>query len=472
MSIDTELIESRALQVINPATEEVIEEIRTASERDVREAIALAKQRLATWRWNTNRRDLLRECAAVLGDKRNVFALAKLLTTEQGKPKREAVAEIMASAHWMKSIANLDMPTHANIETRVGTATTRYEAKGVVAAITPWNFPVFLAVSKMAQALYSGNVVVIKPSPHTPLTTVRMISLLTESGGGPLPDGVVSPLVGEADIGKRLISDVDVNHVSFTGSTNVGRQIAVSAAANLTSTTLELGGNDAGIVCSDANVQEAVPKIFEAAFTNAGQFCTGIKRLFVHESVFDEVVNALATKADASRVGDGAHPQTRIGPLSCRQQFEKVLRLMDDTRARDATIKSGGTTLDGPGYFYRPTIVTNIEDDAALVTEEQFGPVLPVLRFSDIEDAIARANRTSFGLGGSLWGEDDAMLREQAAKLNCGTVWLNQHGALDPAVPFSGRRDSGNGIENGWRGIMSMTNAKSYFGISHSDDAH
>jgi acyl-CoA reductase-like NAD-dependent aldehyde dehydrogenase len=261
-------------------------------------------------------------------------------------------------------------------------------------------------------------------------------------------------------VGNWFVESREVAHVSFTGSVDVGKRIWETSAETLKPVTLELGGNDAAIVLADADVDQIIEPLFWGAFTNAGQFCTGIKRIYVQDSLYEQVVGKLCHLARETTVGDGIKSKTQMGPLTHQAQFDRIIELVEQTKQRGATIAAGGEPLPGPGFFYPPTIITDVTEGDPIVAEEQFGPVLPILSFRDVGDAIERANSTNFGLGGSVWTKDEKLASQIAGGLECGTVWINQHGALDPLVPFGGHKQSGIGCENGWAGVSEFTKMK------------
>jgi acyl-CoA reductase-like NAD-dependent aldehyde dehydrogenase len=326
---------------------------------------------------------------------------------------------------------------------------------GVVAAITPWNLPIILLMSKFAPALLAGNTMVIKPAPTTPLTTLRFGAICAQV----LPPGVVNVIADLNDLGGVLTGHPDVAKVAFTGSTATGRKVMASAAATIKRVTLELGGNDAAIVLDDVAVKEVAPKIFAGAMGNSGQVCLAIKRVYAPDSIYDELCAELARLAEAAVVGDGLDEKTEFGPLQNKAQYERVQGFVEDARAHGKIIAGGGSR-SGPGYFVRPTIVRDIPDDARLVREEQFGPVLPVLRYTDLDDAIARANDSEYGLGATVWGKDLERAYEVASRIDSGTVWVNKHLELRPDVPFSGAKQSGHGTELGREGLEEFTQAR------------
>jgi acyl-CoA reductase-like NAD-dependent aldehyde dehydrogenase len=324
---------------------------------------------------------------------------------------------------------------------------------GVVAAITPWNFPVGLAFWKIAPALLAGNTMVIKPSPFTPLSTLMMTSLLQDV----LPAGVLNAVSGGDDLGAWMTSHPIPRKVSFTGSIETGKKVAVSAAPDLKRVTLELGGNDPAIVLDDADPALVAKAIFAGAFLNNGQICCAIKRVYVPESLYDDVVDELAAHASAIKVGDGTEPDSKLGPINNAPQFERVKDLVADALSCGATAVAGGHAMDRPGYFFEPTILAGLSDGVRIVDEEQFGPALPVMSYSSLDDALRRANATNYGLSGSVWGTDSDRAAEVAGKLECGTAWVNTHIALGPNQPFGGFKWSGIGVENGPWGLSEFT---------------
>jgi acyl-CoA reductase-like NAD-dependent aldehyde dehydrogenase len=317
----------------------------------------------------------------------------------------------------------------------------------------PWNFPVLLAIWKIGAALLTGNTMVLKPSPYTPLTALRLGELLRET----LPPGVLNIVSGGDALGPRMSSHPGLDKISFTGSTATGRKVMESAAASLKRLTLELGGNDAAIVLDDANVAEIAEPLFWAAFTNSGQVCVATKRLYVHDAVYDELLAALGEIAARVNVGDGAQQGTKIGPVQNRAQFERVKGIIANSRASGHRFAAGGEVADGQGYFVPVTLVDNPPESSRVVQEEAFGPVLPVLRYSDLDEVIARANASEDGLGGSVWTSDPARGADVAVRLETGTVWINSAQGLLPFAAFAGHKQSGFGVENGVEGLMEFT---------------
>jgi acyl-CoA reductase-like NAD-dependent aldehyde dehydrogenase len=440
------------LDVINPATGRTLTAAPRADRAQLEEAVAAAKAAFPAWSATRlrQRAALLVKLADALEAQQDQFA--RLLTEEQGKPLPQALWEIAFSIAVLRYFATLDLPLEVLKEDGTQKVVRQHRPLGVVAAITPWNLPLLLLLIKVGPALLAGNTVVAKPAPTTPLTTLRFGELCARI----LPPGVVNVLVDQNDLGAALTSHPDVAKVAFTGSTATGKKVMASAAGTLKRLTLELGGNDAAIVLEDADPKEVAPKIYAAATIISGQACIAIKRLYVHDSLYDAVCDELGRLARATVVGDGLEPGTQMGPVQNRAQFERVKGFLADAR-RNGTVVAGGGVLEREGYFVQPTIVRDIPDSARLVREEQFGPVLPVLRFSNIDDAIARANDTDFGLGGSVWSSDRERAFRVATRVNAGMVWVNKH--LDPGLdtPFAGAKQSGIGVEMGQEGLEEFT---------------
>ncbi|QZY50644.1 aldehyde dehydrogenase family protein [Leucobacter tenebrionis] len=384
--------------------------------------------------------------------------LAQIIAREQGKPLNGAGARFEAGgcAVWVRNAADTAIEPEVLFEAEGTRSELHYVPLGVVAAIGPWNWPALIGIWQIAPSLRMGNAVVVKPSSYTPLSVLAVVELMNCH----LPAGVLTVVSGNREVGARIASHPGIDKVMFTGSTETGREIVRSSADNLARLTLELGGNDPGIVLPGADARAIAEGLFWGIFINTGQTCAALKRLYVHDSVHDDVVAALAEIADAVPMGPGTEEGNLLGPLTTPQQFEIVGRLVDDARARGARIVTGGEPAAELGaQFYRTTIVTDIEDGAALVDEEQFGPVIPIIRYTDLEDAIARANASEQGLGASVWGDPDEA-RRVAERIEAGTVWINQHGTLNPMVPFGGVKASGYGLEFGAHGLKAVAAPK------------
>ena len=442
----------RSSPVLNPATEHAVAQCPRASEAQLNEAVAAAKAAFPAWAALAidARRTVLMKMADRIDQHRD--ELARLLTQEQGKPLREATGEVMRAAGFFRYFASLDLPVKVAEDSADRRVELHRRPLGVVAAIIPWNFPVMMVSFKVPPALLAGNTIVLKPSPTTPLTTLRIAELVADMA----PPGVLNVIADDNDLGTALTAHPDVRKISFTGSTATGKKVMASATDLLKRFTLELGGNDAAIVLDDADPETVAKGLFSGAFANAGQVCLAIKRVYVHDSIYDAVCDALARRADEAVVGDGLEQGTQIGPVQNRMQYEKLKHFLESAR-RDGTIIAGGTLLDGPGYFIRPTVVRDITDGAELVDQEQFGPVLPLIRYTDPQDALARANASPYGLGGSVWSSSVPRAREIAARMDAGTVWVNRHLDLMPYIPMSGAKHSGIGVEFGEEGLAEYT---------------
>lgn len=451
--IDGALIDgASSIEVVNPASGRAFASAPRADEGQALQAIAAAKRAFPGWAalGFTERSRRLHELAEAI--RLRVDDFARLLTQEQGKPLKEARQEVLGAVAALTYYAPLTLEPRVLRETPTERIIEQRYPLGVVAAITPWNYPLLLLMVKLAPALITGNTVIAKPAPTTPLTTL----LLGEVAAGILPPGVFQTLVDQNDLGALLSRHPDIAHVSFTGSTPTGRKVLGSAADTLKRFTLELGGNDAAIILDDADIAKVAPRIFGGATTNAGQICLAVKRVYVPNSMIDALCAELVRLAGEAVVGDGLEQRTTIGPIQNRAQFEKVLGFIEDARAQ-GTIVAGGKAVAGDGYFIAPTIVRDLPDDARLVREEQFGPVLPVLGYDDLEDAIGRANDSEYGLGGTVWTSNIDRGIAVASRIESGTVWVNKHLELPFDVPFGGAKQSGIGRQQGIEGMEDFT---------------
>ena len=438
--------------VINPATGKVFAHAPECSRQQLDDAMEAAHRAFGPWqRDEARRRQALVACADAL--QARIGELAPILTQEQGKPLARANEELIGAAVWFRYTASLQIPVEVVQDDENVRIEVRRRPYGVVGAITPWNFPVLLAVWKIAPALLAGNTVVIKPSPFTPLSTLRLGEILRDA----LPPGVVNVVSGGDELGAWVSSHPRVRKISFTGSVATGKKVAAAAAPDLKRYTLELGGNDAAIVLDDVNPDQVAEKLFWGAFANSGQVCSAIKRLYVHERIAAPLTEALARVAKSVKVGDGMQPDTQLGPINNKPQFERVVELLDDAKKAGAKVVVGGGPRPGDGYFVEPTLVTGIAEGTRLVDEEQFGPALPILTYRDLDEAVERANATMYGLSGSVWSSVPERAAEVAGKLECGTAWVNQHLAIAPNVPFGGAKWSGIGVENGPWGLLGFT---------------
>lgn len=434
--------------VLDPATGETVDEAPDQRPQELDAVVDRAHRAWHGWRADAAARTgaLLRAAEAVeaAGDD-----LARLLTREQGKPLAESYAEIARTAARLRYFADLVPRTRRISDGRPVRSEIRWRPLGPVAAIVPWNFPLQLAAAKFAPALAAGNTVVLKPSPFTPLATRLLGSVLATA----LPEDVLTVVTGREPLGAGLVSHPGIRHVTFTGSVPTGRAVAAGAAASLARVTLELGGNDAAVLLDDVDVERIADRLFWAAFRNCGQVCMAVKRVYVPARLHTDVVEALAQRAKAVVVGNGLDPDTRLGPVSNAPQLARVEQVTRQAVADGARAAAGGHRLDGPGHFFAPTILTDVSPGSAVVTGEQFGPVLPVLPYRSLDEAVEAANGTGFGLGGSVWGTDPDRAEAVADRLECGTAWINHHAELSLAQPFAGVRNSGVGVAGGPWGL-------------------
>jgi acyl-CoA reductase-like NAD-dependent aldehyde dehydrogenase len=372
--------------------------------------------------------------------------IGPLLSREQGKPAAHAVQEVSIAGLHIEHLSALDLSNEVLRDDARGRVELRWKPIGVVGGIAPWNFPVALAMHKVAQALYTGNTLVLKPSPYTPLSTLAVAAAAFDI----FPAGVLNVVAGGNDLGAWMTAHPGIDKISFTGSIATGKKVLASAAATLKRVTLELGGNDPAIVLEDADLDVAAAGIARSGFYNAGQICMAVKRIYAAASIHDALVERLKEKVSALKVGPGDTPGMDMGPIQNRMQYDKVVSLLDDALADPrAIVVTGGGVRHGEGYFIEPTLITGLNETNALVREEQFGPVIPILKFDSVDDAVARANATRFGLGASVWGRDLDRATDVAARLDAGTVWINRHGINESDVPFGGFKESGYGREHG-----------------------
>jgi len=443
------------MDVVNPATEEKLADCPRASESQLNAAVAAAKA--AFPRWSKTAIDERKAVVLKIADvvEANAAELAQLLTKEQGKPLEDATTEVYGMAAFCRYFTSLDLPVEVLEDSEGRRVEVHRNPLGVVGAIVPWNFPLILMAFKLPPALIAGNTLVIKPAPTTPLSTLRIAELIQDVA----PAGVINFITDANDLGAPMTAHPDVRKISFTGSTETGAKVMAGAAGLLKRITLELGGNDAGIVLDDVNPKEAAQKLFDSAFQNSGQVCIAMKRLYVHENIYDEVCDELASIANDTIIGDGLEQGTKLGPLNNKMQYDKVKALIEDAK-KEGNVIAGGEFPDKPGYFIRPTIVRDIKEGSRLVDEEQFGPVLPVMSFADESEAIERANASAWGLGGSVWSANPERAYALAEQMDTGTVWINKHAELDPTIPFGGAKMSGLGNELGQEGLQEFTQQK------------
>lgn len=444
--------------VINPATEEAFASCPNGTAETVDSAVKAARAAFASWSQTDiqARKALVHQIGAAI--EANMPELMQLVTMESGKPMGGLNAvgsgmEVGGSAAWTHYNAELDLPMEVIQDNDEARIEVHRKPLGVVGSITPWNWPMLIATWHVMPALVAGNTVIIKPSPMTPLSTIRLVELANEI----LPKGVLNVVTGGDEVGQAISEHSGISKIIFTGSTATGKRIMQSASGNLKNLTLELGGNDAGIILDDVDVEAIADKLFAACFHNNGQTCAALKRLYVHESIHDQLANELAVRAKAVKVGNGLDEDTELGPIQNAMQYAIVKELAEDARDKGGNFIAGGNPISGDGYFFEPTIVTGLTDGSRLVDEEPFGPILPIIKYSDIEEVISRANSNDAGLGGSIWSSDTKRATELAVRLECGTAWVNDHGAIQPDAPFGGVKQSGFGVEFGRYGLEEYT---------------
>ncbi len=445
----------KTFDVVNPADGTIVAACPQATLSDVDLAVAAARGALPGWSaLSDSERSAKLAAIADLLEQRHV-EFSTLITREQGKTQSGPGAnfEVGGAVAWTRVTCGLQLPEETIQDDAAGKIIVRRRPVGVVGSITPWNWPLLIAVWHVMPALRVGCTVVIKPSPFTPLSTLRLISLMNAV----LPAGVVNVVTGGAEIGTYMARHPGLDKMVFTGSIATGKQIMSASAQTLRRVTLELGGNDAGIVLPGTHIDPLLEKLFWGCFINAGQTCAALKRLYVHESQYEEVVAKFAAYVEAIPVGDGMDPKNLIGPMSNQMQLDKVGRYVEEARRRGARIVVGGVRRAGAGFFYPLTVVADATDDMLIVKEEQFGPAIPILRYRDVDEAVARANALDVGLGGSIWGNDSESAAQTARRLECGTAWVNQHGSLHPLAPFGGIKSSGIGVEFNVDGLKEYT---------------
>jgi acyl-CoA reductase-like NAD-dependent aldehyde dehydrogenase len=443
-------------EIRDPATGEIVGRTRQGSPADIDSAVAAARRAQPAWAGQTAQERSDRLNAAADAIEGSAEALAELLSREQGKPLNgpNARFEVGACAAWLRANAAFELDPEVVVEDGETHAELHYRPVGVVGAVGPWNWPMMISVWQFAPALKMGNTVVLKPSEYTPLSVQALVAVVNQA----LPADVLAVVPGDGAVGAALTSHADVDKIMFTGSTKTGQAIMRTAADSLARITLELGGNDAGIVLADADPAAIADDLFWGAFINTGQTCAAMKRLYVPESLYDEVCQALVEVAGASPMGVGLKEENVLGPLQNKQQYDIVAGLVQAAKDGGARVLIGGDPVaEQPGYFYPTTLVADIDNDNPLVVEEQFGPVLPIIKYTDLEQAIEWANGLEVGLGSSVWGTDLDACREVAARLQAGSTWINKHGAVDPRIPFGGVKKSGFGLEFGLEGLKQVS---------------
>ncbi|NUH64028.1 aldehyde dehydrogenase family protein [Sulfitobacter sp. S0837] len=447
--------------VANPGTGGQAGTAPDAGKAELDRAVAAAKAAFPSWSAKSDE-ERAAVCNAV-ADKIEAHAeeLAQLITAEQGKPLGGIGSrwELGGAVAWARYTAGLSLPIEVLQDTPEGRVEMYRKPLGVVGSITPWNFPVLIAVWHILPALRSGNTVVSKPSPMTPLASLRMVEIMNEV----LPAGVVNSVSaadGAFNMGAAMSAHEDIAKIVFTGSCGTGQKVMQSSAETMKRLTLEMGGNDAGIVLPDADPQGIAENLFWGAFINNGQTCAAMKRLYVHDDIHDAVCSALVAYARNIKAGEGTQEGSMLGPVQNQMQFDKLSRLVDQAKDHGQVLLGGAP---GEGLFYPPTIIAGMSADDPLVYEEQFGPALPIIRYTDLEDALAQANALDVGLGGSVWSADKEAAKEVAKRMECGSVWINSHGMIQPNAPFGGVKKSGFGVEFGEEGLKEYTDIQVIF---------
>ncbi len=460
---------SRELEVINPASEDVVGSVPSADAADVDLAVQTAKRAFPGWAATDveQRAGILRKAGDLIEERAK--DIAAVLTSEQGKPLAEAIGEVRHLAHGVHFYAEAASKVRGAYQELPSAFGPAYgmvirRPMGVCAAITPYNFPLTLLGTKVAPALASGNTVVAKPAATTPLATLEIARIFAEAG---VPDGVLNVITGRgSEIGDSLVGHPDVRRIAFTGSTPVGRHVMSVAGPQLKRVSLELGGSDPVIICADADVDAAVKAVIIGRYWNAGQACLGCKRVYVHDSVFDTFVSQLVDRVGRYEPGDGTQkaekPKLRMGPIHTRGNRDELLEQLEDGVAKGGELLiGGGTGGHDKGFFLEPAVVAEPGADSRLVQEEVFGPVLPVFRFSDFDEALTRANDTPYGLGSSIWTHDARLIHRAAQGIEAGMTWVNQiHYGYDE-LPFGGVKASGFGKEHGIEALDSYVELKS-----------
>ncbi len=444
--------------VINPATGKAFAQSANGSVEDVNEAVACAKEAYTSWSKLTDeeRKGLLHQVAALV--EANMPELMELIAMETGKPMNGlngvgAGLEVGGAAAWIHANTEIDMPVEVIQDNEEARIEVHRKPLGVVASITPWNWPLLIATWHITPALRAGNTVVIKPSPFTPIATTRFVELANTI----LPAGVLNLVSGGSEIGAAITKHPDIAKIVFTGSTATGKAIMSAASVNLKRLTLELGGNDAGIVLDDVDPKAIAEQLVGVCFHNNGQTCAALKRLYVHESIYEDVCNEMATVIKQLVVGSGLDEGTQLGPVQNAPQLEKVKDLAEAARNDGGRFVTGGKQMQGEGYFFEPTLVADLTDGNRLVDEEPFGPIVPIIKYKDIDEVISRSNNSESGLGASVWSNDIDKAIAIGQQLEAGTVWINEHGAIQPNAPFGGVKQSGFGVEFGKHGLEEFT---------------
>lgn len=441
---------------VNPANTKPNPPVPVSTQSDVDNAVKAARDAFKGWAKTSfeERRKALHAWADAI--EANADGFVQTLTMEQGKPLTQSSVEVGMAGTWIRGLSSIKITDNVIEETDDRKIVQRYTPLGVVGAIVPWNFPVLLAVGKIASAVYTGNPVIVKPSPFTPYCGLKLVELAANF----FPPGVIQCLSGDDSLGPMFTDHPGIDKISFTGSILTGKRVMASCAKSLKRVTLELGGNDPAIICDDVDIDAIIPKIGILSYLCSSQICMMIKRLYVHEKIYDEFLNKLVTFVKTLKVGDGTEADTFFGPVQNQMQFEKAKDLVGSISTENLKPALGGSIEDSTGYYIHPIIIDNPPETSRVVQEEPFAPILPVLKWSDEDDVIGRANALETGLGSSVWSKDFERATRMADQLQSGSVWVNSHFDVSPTAPFGGHKQSGLGVEWGLAGLLGYCNSQ------------
>ncbi|KAF2017782.1 aldehyde dehydrogenase [Aaosphaeria arxii CBS 175.79] len=440
---------------VNPATGAENWEVPIASEQDLNDAVAAAKKAFPSWRDTPleKRRELLGKYIELFSQHQEDFI--NLLCKETGKPRKFAAVEVGGVVPFIGYHSQLKIPDET-VEDEEKTIYTEYTPLGVCGGIIPWNFPLILSIGKIAPALLTGNTMIIKPSPFTPYTGLKLVELAQQV----FPPGVLQAVGGNNELGALLTTHPDVAKISFTGSIATGKKVMEASAKTLKRVTLELGGNDASIILPDVDIKKVAPEVVMGAFQNSGQVCVATKRIYIHESIYKEFLEEMVNFTKTIKVGNPDDGDNLLGPIQNSMQYEKVKGFFADSKAKGYKFAVGEPDVAASkGFFIQPTIIDNPPNDSMIITEEPFGPIVPTQPWSDIDEVIARANNTNTGLGGCVWGKDVEAAKKVAKRMEAGSIFVNSYEKPTPQAIFGGHKESGIGGEWGTTGLLAFMNA-------------